>query len=176
MYGKGMQLVLPNPSFVAKTANSQSGQKIFINVCTSEKVCFGNQPCLMLLFHSCIVACTFTLDNTLDRKEAMLFACVLCRNSTLCIQTTDIAGSACMLTCAFVITMKENVSAGTELYSMPVVDVTYASLHGYSFTEVSQSLTLQPNPAARNTIWAQCMHSTSCLLVHCSTIAIGHLQ
>ena len=38
VYGKGMQLVMPTPSFVAKTANSQSGQKVFINVCTSDKV------------------------------------------------------------------------------------------------------------------------------------------
>ena len=38
MYGKGTQLVAPEPSFVAKTANKQSGQKIFINVCTSDKV------------------------------------------------------------------------------------------------------------------------------------------
>lgn len=42
IYGKGMQLVSPTPSFVAKTANSQSGQKIFINVCTSDKVCLGS--------------------------------------------------------------------------------------------------------------------------------------
>lgn len=39
MYGKGTQLVAPEPSFVAKTANKHSGQKIFINVCTSDKVC-----------------------------------------------------------------------------------------------------------------------------------------
>lgn len=35
---KGSQLVLPEVGFVAKTANKQSGQKIFINVCTSDKV------------------------------------------------------------------------------------------------------------------------------------------
>lgn len=38
VYGKGMQLIMPSPSFVAKTANSRSGQKVFINVCTSDKV------------------------------------------------------------------------------------------------------------------------------------------
>ncbi|KAL0038191.1 hypothetical protein WJX79_007249 [Trebouxia sp. C0005] len=38
VYGKGMQLVTPTAVFVAKTANKQSGQKIFINVCTSDKV------------------------------------------------------------------------------------------------------------------------------------------
>lgn len=42
VYGKGMQLVLPTPAFVAKTANSQSGQKVFINVCTSDKVGAGS--------------------------------------------------------------------------------------------------------------------------------------
>lgn len=38
VYGQDTQLVAPDPSFVAKTANKQSGQKIFINVCTSDKV------------------------------------------------------------------------------------------------------------------------------------------
>lgn len=46
VYGKGMQLVTPTAAFVAKTANKQSGQKIFINVCTSDKVC----PSVYLLF------------------------------------------------------------------------------------------------------------------------------
>ena len=40
-----MQLVTPTASFVAKTANSKSGQKIFINVCTSDKVL--NHACFL---------------------------------------------------------------------------------------------------------------------------------
>jgi len=45
VYGKGMQLVTPTAAFVAKTANKQSGQKIFINVCTSDKACVSPQYC-----------------------------------------------------------------------------------------------------------------------------------
>jgi len=45
VYGKGMQLVTPTAAFVAKTANKQSGQKIFINVCTSDKACAPSQYC-----------------------------------------------------------------------------------------------------------------------------------
>ncbi len=44
VYGKGMQLVTPTAVFVAKTANKQSGQKIFINVCTSDKACATAHP------------------------------------------------------------------------------------------------------------------------------------
>ena len=44
VYGKGMQLVTPTAVFVAKTANKQSGQKIFINVCTSDKASATAQP------------------------------------------------------------------------------------------------------------------------------------
>ena len=60
VYGKGMQLVLPSPSFVAKTANSQSGQKVFINVCTSDKVCepahclHVSHPAQMLIHVTCM--------------------------------------------------------------------------------------------------------------------------
>ena len=37
VYGKGAQLILPVPAFVVKTQNTADGQKVFINVCTSEK-------------------------------------------------------------------------------------------------------------------------------------------
>lgn len=38
VYGKGTQLVVPEAAFVLKTRDKASGQKIFINVCTSDKV------------------------------------------------------------------------------------------------------------------------------------------
>lgn len=38
MYGKGVQLVVPTASFVLKTRDKKSGEKVFINVCTSDKV------------------------------------------------------------------------------------------------------------------------------------------
>lgn len=41
VYGKGAQLILPVPAFVVKTQNTADGQKVFINVCTSEKVSVG---------------------------------------------------------------------------------------------------------------------------------------
>lgn len=37
-YGKGVQLIAPTPCFVLKTADTKSGEKLFINVCSSEKV------------------------------------------------------------------------------------------------------------------------------------------
>lgn len=41
VYGKGAQLILPVPAFVVKTQNTADGQKVFINVCTSEKASVG---------------------------------------------------------------------------------------------------------------------------------------
>ena len=38
MYGKGVQLVTPQPSLVLKTRAAEQGLKVFINICTSEKV------------------------------------------------------------------------------------------------------------------------------------------
>lgn len=39
VYGKGVQLIVPKEAFVLKTRElKRGGQKVFINVCTSEKV------------------------------------------------------------------------------------------------------------------------------------------
>lgn len=38
VYGKGVQLVVPTEAFVFKTKNKASGEKVFINVCESDKV------------------------------------------------------------------------------------------------------------------------------------------
>ena len=39
VYGKGVQLVVPEEAFVLKTKDKKkNGEKVFINVCTSEKV------------------------------------------------------------------------------------------------------------------------------------------
>ncbi len=46
MYGKGTELVFPEPAFVVKTINEGSGQRIYINVCHSDKVRGGGM-------HSC---------------------------------------------------------------------------------------------------------------------------
>lgn len=37
-YGKGSQLIVPEPGFVIKTSNVTSKEKFFINVCTNTKV------------------------------------------------------------------------------------------------------------------------------------------
>ncbi|MEW5298815.1 MAG: hypothetical protein WDW38_000444 [Sanguina aurantia] len=37
-YGKGVQLIAPAPCFVLKTADTKSGEKLFINVCSSGKL------------------------------------------------------------------------------------------------------------------------------------------
>lgn len=38
VYGKGAQIIMPEPAFVLKTINKVNGMKIFINVCTSDKL------------------------------------------------------------------------------------------------------------------------------------------
>jgi dynein assembly factor 2 len=38
VYGKGAQLIMPEPSFVLKTYNKADGTKVFINVCSSDKI------------------------------------------------------------------------------------------------------------------------------------------
>ncbi len=38
VYGKGVQLIVPSPAFVAKTRTRAEAQKVFINICTSPKV------------------------------------------------------------------------------------------------------------------------------------------
>lgn len=39
VYGKGAQLIIPMEAFVLKTREAKAGgQKVFINVCTSDKV------------------------------------------------------------------------------------------------------------------------------------------
>ncbi len=38
MYGKGTELVFPEPAFVVKTIKKGSGQRMYINVCVSDKV------------------------------------------------------------------------------------------------------------------------------------------
>lgn len=169
MYGKGMQLVSPSPSFVAKTANSQSGQKIFINVCTSEKVCFGKQLCLMLpvLLHCCFANSHETISWTESKPCSVVCIRIVQEQHAMHPDHTVIAGSACTLTCAFVITMNEDVSSGTELYSMPVAAVTRALLHRYSlqrWAKVSpcSQIQLPATPSAHN--------STSFLLADYSTI------
>ena len=38
VYGKGAQLIMPEPAFVLKTSNKPDGVKVFINVCSSDKI------------------------------------------------------------------------------------------------------------------------------------------
>jgi PIH1 N-terminal domain len=38
VYGKGTQLITPKPEFVVKTTDEQSGRKVFVNMCSSDKV------------------------------------------------------------------------------------------------------------------------------------------
>lgn len=38
VYGKGAQLIMPEPAFVLKTFNKPDKVKVFINVCSSEKL------------------------------------------------------------------------------------------------------------------------------------------
>lgn len=38
VYGKGVQLIMPVPAYVLKTRNKETGEKVFINVCTCDKV------------------------------------------------------------------------------------------------------------------------------------------
>ena len=37
VYGKGVQLVIPNPGFAAKTTDKTKGEKVFVNVCHTDK-------------------------------------------------------------------------------------------------------------------------------------------
>jgi hypothetical protein len=37
VYGKGVQLVIPTPGFAAKTSDKTKGDKVFINVCHTDK-------------------------------------------------------------------------------------------------------------------------------------------
>ncbi|GMH36445.1 hypothetical protein BSKO_04313 [Bryopsis sp. KO-2023] len=38
VYGKGVQLLVPEPGCVVKTKDKRTGEKVFINICTSDKV------------------------------------------------------------------------------------------------------------------------------------------
>lgn len=39
VYGKGTQLITPTPEFVVKTKEATGTRKVFLNVCSSDKVC-----------------------------------------------------------------------------------------------------------------------------------------
>lgn len=38
VYGKGVELLVPDPGSVAKTRDKATGEKFFINICKSDKV------------------------------------------------------------------------------------------------------------------------------------------
>lgn len=38
VYGKGVQLVVPEPAFAVKTKDANTGVKVVINICSSDKV------------------------------------------------------------------------------------------------------------------------------------------
>lgn len=40
VYGPGVQLVVPQPAFVIKTKDAVERKRVYINICTSDKVCF----------------------------------------------------------------------------------------------------------------------------------------
>ena len=39
MYGKNVQLIMPEKGFAVKTKNLATGGKVFVNVCSTTKVC-----------------------------------------------------------------------------------------------------------------------------------------
>jgi hypothetical protein len=43
VYGQGVQLIAPQPSIVLKARGVSGALKVFINVCTSDKVRFSHQ-------------------------------------------------------------------------------------------------------------------------------------
>jgi hypothetical protein len=38
VYGKGVQLIVPEPWFVVKTKDVSGAKRVYINICTSPKV------------------------------------------------------------------------------------------------------------------------------------------
>ena len=120
-----------------------------------------------LLLHCCFAHSHETISWTESKQYSVVRICILQEQHAMHPDHTVIAGSACTLTCAFVVIMNENVSAGTELYSVPVAAVTRALLHRYSsqkWAKVSpcSQIQLPATPSAHN--------STSFLLADYSTI------
>lgn len=52
VYGKGTQLIIPRPEFVFKTKDKSDGVKVFVNLCSSDKVRNACNAHLGIPFHA----------------------------------------------------------------------------------------------------------------------------
>ncbi len=65
LYGKGVQLITPEAAFVIRFLEAGSGAKVFVNLCTSAKVCCKAQVVFLVLGVS---KCTTSVtDDALHR-------------------------------------------------------------------------------------------------------------
>jgi hypothetical protein len=62
--------ITPEPGFVVKTANEETGLKVFINICGSEKVTFS------------ILACTLLVNEILKQSRTLKSLLILAMSTS----------------------------------------------------------------------------------------------